>query len=116
MLTGVAAFLLLLIALLAIPVTLTFQASWPQAFQDHIKLQWAFGLVSVRLPSPQPKASSIRGVRLKLKLCTLYVHESHTLSVSELVITTARFAGNADCCRAFEEQRNAVRSQPSVTK
>ena len=64
MLTGVAAFLLLLIALLAIPVTLTFQASWPQAFQDHIKLQWAFGLVSVRLPSPQPKASSMEDEEL----------------------------------------------------
>jgi len=58
MLTGVAAFLLLVIALLAIPLTLTFQATWPQAFEDDIKLQWAFGLVSIRLPLPQSKAPS----------------------------------------------------------
>jgi len=58
MLTGVVAFLLLLIALLAIPVTLTFQVSWPQTFQGYIKLQWAFGLVSMRLPSSQSKAPS----------------------------------------------------------
>ena len=58
MLTGVVAFLLLLIALLAIPITLTFQASWPQAFQDYIKLQWLFGLVSVQFPSFQSDAPS----------------------------------------------------------
>ncbi len=64
MLTGVVAVLLLLIALLAIPVTLTFQASWPQATQDYIKLQWAFGLVSMRLPLSQPKVSSAEGEEL----------------------------------------------------
>ena len=61
MLTGVAAFLLLLIAVLAIPVRLTFHASWPQLDQGVFKLQWAFGLVSVRLPSPQSKAPSAEG-------------------------------------------------------
>lgn len=68
MLTGVAAFLLLLIALMAIPVTLTFQASWPQLFQGDIKLQWAFGLVRVRLPSFQSKAPSSEGEELARKI------------------------------------------------
>lgn len=61
MLTGVVVFLLLLICLLAIPVTLTFQTSWPQAVQGYIKLQWAFGLVNVRLPSFQSKVPVTAG-------------------------------------------------------
>ena len=68
MLTGVVAFLLLLIALLAIPVKLTFHASWPQAFKDYIKLQWAFGLVSVRLPLLQSKEPSTEGEELEQKI------------------------------------------------
>ena len=57
MLTGVLAFLLLLFALLAIPVTLTFDVSWQQDFQNDIRLKWAFGLVRIRIPSKGPKAS-----------------------------------------------------------
>ncbi len=51
MLTGVVTFLLLLIALLAIPITLTFQLSRQQAFQGDIRLLWLFGLVRVQFPS-----------------------------------------------------------------
>ena len=51
MLTGVAVFLLLLGLLLAIPVTLTFQVYWQQVVKGDIELQWAFGLVRVRLPA-----------------------------------------------------------------
>lgn len=58
MLSGVVAFLLLLIVLLAIPITLTFKVSWQQAFQGYIKLQWAFGLVHVRIPLAQSKVIS----------------------------------------------------------
>jgi len=49
-LTGIALFLLLVIALLAIPVAVMFQVSRRQAFQGHITLKWAFGLVRVRIP------------------------------------------------------------------
>ena len=65
MLTGVVAFLLLLIALLAIPLTLTFQVSWQQVFQSDIELQWAFGLVHARFRSFQPKAPSPQGEQLE---------------------------------------------------
>ena len=58
MLTGVLVFLLFLIALLAIPVTLTFQLSWPKALQEDALLEWAFGLVKVRIPASEPKALS----------------------------------------------------------
>lgn len=58
MLTGVLVFLLFLIALLAIPVTLTFQLSWPKALQQDALLGWAFGLVQVRIPASEPKALS----------------------------------------------------------
>ena len=68
MLTGVVAFLLLLIALLAIPVTLTFKMTWQQAFQGDIMLLWLFGLVRVHLPSFQSKATSPEGVGLAQKI------------------------------------------------
>lgn len=58
MLTGVLVFLLFLIALLAIPVTLTFQVSRPRGSQDEMLLVWAFGLVRVRVPTSAPKTPS----------------------------------------------------------
>lgn len=50
MLTGAAVFVLLLIALLAIPVTLRFRVSSHDALQNDVRLEWAFGLVRVRIP------------------------------------------------------------------
>lgn len=58
MLTGVAAFLLLIIAILAIPVTLTFKLSWEEAFKSDTKLLWAFGLVRVRIPTDKTRTTS----------------------------------------------------------
>lgn len=67
MLTGVLAFLLLIIALLAIPVTLTYQVFWPQVLQNDADLEWAFGLVHVRIPSSNSKAPSSHGEEPKRK-------------------------------------------------
>jgi hypothetical protein len=61
MLTGVLVFLLIMVALLAIPVTLTFQMSWSKAFQQDALLKWAFGLVTLRIPGSAPKALSSGG-------------------------------------------------------
>lgn len=44
-----AAICLLLIAVLAIPVSLTFRLSWRQSLQRDIRLRWLFGLVNVDL-------------------------------------------------------------------
>ena len=55
MLTGVLAFVLLLIVLLAIPVTLTYKASWPKVVHNSARLEWAFGLIRVRIPSSKLK-------------------------------------------------------------
>lgn len=57
MTTVLVILLLLIFALLAIPVALTFQVSWQQDFQGEVILLWLFGLVRVRLPSPQTNAS-----------------------------------------------------------
>jgi hypothetical protein len=57
-LTGVMLFLLVIVALLAVPVTLHYRVSWQRAFQGSVNLHWLFGLVRVKLPSPQPKAAS----------------------------------------------------------
>jgi len=58
MLTGVVVFLLVLISLLAIPITLTFKASWRQDFVSDIRLHWLFGLVHVRFHSTKSHISS----------------------------------------------------------
>jgi len=50
MLTGVLAFLLAVILLLAIPITLDFRISWPRAPRRDVELGWAFGLVHLRVP------------------------------------------------------------------
>lgn len=43
--TGVVLFLMMLVALSAIPLTLTFHLSWQDAFRNDAELTWAFGLV-----------------------------------------------------------------------
>jgi len=54
-LTGAAVLVLFLIALLAIPVTLRFQVSWHDGLQDDVRLEWAFGLIRIRIPlKPKP--------------------------------------------------------------
>jgi len=56
MLLGTAVVLGLLVALLAIPVTLRFDVAWDQTLRQDIRLLWAFGLVRVRLaPRPEDK-------------------------------------------------------------
>ena len=57
MLTGVITFLLLFVVLLAIPLRLTFQASWQHSFDGYIELQWAFGLVRTQLSFPASKST-----------------------------------------------------------
>lgn len=56
--TGIALFLLLVIALLAIPVTVTFDVSRRRAFHGRIFLIWAFGLVRVPIPLGEAKPPS----------------------------------------------------------
>jgi len=56
MLTGVAAFLSILIALLAIPVGLTFHVAWPDYVLNDVKLRWAFGLIRINIPSARLSA------------------------------------------------------------
>ena len=65
MLTGVVVFLLLLTALLAIPITLTYRVTWPGIIRNETHLQWAFGLVRVRLPADAP---SLEDNRAKQKI------------------------------------------------
>jgi len=58
MATGMLLFLLVFVALLAIPITLTFHVSWRQALSSEVKLKWAFGLVRISLPTIQPQEST----------------------------------------------------------
>ncbi len=45
MLIGTVIFLSLIVIVLAVPVTLTYQLSWKQTLSAQLKLNWAFGLV-----------------------------------------------------------------------
>ena len=51
MLAGVLAFLLVVVALTAIPVELRFRVAWRGLLRNDTELIWAFGLVRIRLPS-----------------------------------------------------------------
>ncbi|MDH3527239.1 MAG: DUF2953 domain-containing protein [Gammaproteobacteria bacterium] len=61
MLIGLVTFLLLSIALLAVPVTLTYRMSWQQGFQGDVRLRWLFGLVRIRLPASKPESPTPEG-------------------------------------------------------
>lgn len=55
MLNAAVAFFLILVALLAVPVRLRFHTSSRQLTQNDVMLEWAFGLVRVRVPARQTK-------------------------------------------------------------
>jgi len=63
MLTAVAVCLLLLIALLAIPIELRFELSWPRASRQGLELQWAFGLVRLQIPASGTSEQKARRAR-----------------------------------------------------
>jgi len=65
MLAGLVVFLLLLIALLAIPLTLTYRVSWPQGSGNDTDLLWAFGLVRLRIPSGQTSGAKAKSEAAK---------------------------------------------------
>ncbi len=56
MLTALLLTLLLIVALLAIPLSFSFNLSWPQRTHRELELQWAFGLVRLRIPAEEPPA------------------------------------------------------------
>ncbi len=58
MLVGVALFMVLLVGLLAIPITLDFKFAWHQALEQNVRVRWAFGLVDVRIPSADGRDES----------------------------------------------------------
>ena len=67
MLTGIAVIFLAIIALLAIPVLVTFRVYRRQAFQGQITLIWAFGLVRLPIPLFEGKVSSPRAEKAARK-------------------------------------------------
>jgi len=62
MLIGIAitTFLLMLIALLAVPVSLSYWVSWRRALQGNVQVRWMFGLVRVQLPVARSKPPTLK--------------------------------------------------------
>jgi hypothetical protein len=63
MLLGAVLFLLLLLALLAIPLTLSFEVAWCKSLSGKLRLYWLFGLVRIPITvsptaPPSPEKSS----------------------------------------------------------
>lgn len=56
MLIGTVIFLSLIVLLLAVPVTLTYQLSWRQTISADLRLIWAFGLVRADISPDQDKS------------------------------------------------------------
>ena len=52
MLSATLIALLILLLLLAVPVTLNYEVSWQRQFRGKARLQWLFGLVRVQLAAP----------------------------------------------------------------
>ena len=67
MLVGAVIFLSLVVILLAMPVTLTYQLFWKQTLSANIRLNWAFGLVRTDLSPDQhkPKPGKTEAARKK---------------------------------------------------
>lgn len=65
MVTALLAVPVVLVALFAIPVTLTFRMAWPENRDNDVRLGWAFGLVKLRLASEttEPTTSGRRAPR-----------------------------------------------------
>lgn len=85
MLTGVLAFLLLIIALLAIPLTLVYQFTWREHWQGEVELQWLFGLLHVRIPvSPAKTPPAERKARPKQSRRTKTKAKSKTNPIAAL--------------------------------
>lgn len=79
MLTGVVLFIFVLIVLLAIPITLKFNVSWPVILTNDIKLQWAFGLISVQVPIFKSKPPSTKNKRQKIANSKQSVHKNKNI-------------------------------------
>lgn len=58
MLTGFLIFLLLVVSVLAIPVTMTYRLSWKQSFSGGLRLRWAFGLIRIGTSSDRAKSQT----------------------------------------------------------
>lgn len=54
MLAGVFVFMLLVVALLAIPLSLTYDVSTRTGYRNDVAIGWAFGLLRFRIPTDRP--------------------------------------------------------------
>jgi hypothetical protein len=113
MLTGVIFVLLLLLVLLAMPLSLSFDVSWRRALHGHIQLQWAFGLLHFRhaLSTPTVPAKEKKDVaRPRRHVKRAGAKKPKVFAVirqQALRRRMLRFA--ADCWRAFHKRDLSLR-------
>jgi hypothetical protein len=76
MLTAILVILLVFVALLAVPVKLSYQVSWRHVYQGKMTLHWLFGLVRIQLPmadkekTAEESKTAIRKKRVKKSSAT----------------------------------------------
>lgn len=57
---GLGVFLLIVVGLLAVPLTLTFRIAWPDAQENTLRVGWAFGLIDARVPLTGAEAEDLQ--------------------------------------------------------
>jgi hypothetical protein len=66
--TGVVLFMAVLVGLLAIPLTLTFQVSWQEVSRNDAELKWAFGLVRKRILPTESKPGPSKSEQVRRRI------------------------------------------------
>ena len=114
MLLGTAAFFALLVALLAIPVSLRFDVAWDKTLRKDIHLQWAFGLLSVQLApgkteehEPKAKAPAPKRPRAERKASKRKRNVLGALRLKPVRRRIVRFV--ADLWRAVQKRDLSLR-------
>ena len=112
MLTGIAAFLLILVALLAIPVRLSYQLSWRRALQGNVELHWLFGLVRVQLPlarSARPASKQPTGSPKKRKAKSAVARSNPFAAIRQKAFRERVLRFMRDIWRAAHKQNLVLR-------
>ncbi len=112
MLIGTVTFLLVLVALLAVPVRLSYRLSWRQALQGDIQLRWLFGLVRAQLPLAQSKPSPAKPQtvgRKKRKAASSATKSNPVAAIRNKAFRRRVFRFLRDTWRAVQKQNLRLR-------
>lgn len=107
MLIGAAAFVIILIALLAVPVSLRFRIHWRETLQEDVRLIWGFGLIRVRIPLKKVVAAPHEQKRVRRRARATRPNVLDALRDRSFRRRVMRFAG--DLLRSVQKKNVRLR-------